>query len=136
MTDGMAIKQMDIRTSMEERRKYRRFPVQEGTLAVLRPSPSRLCQIENISMGGMMVRYIQVEQSQHDFSNLTLLKSGGHSIIEELPFAIIGDAEVDRPLPFSTLPLRRSHIRFGEMNEEQQQELEEFIKSYKRRQTL
>jgi hypothetical protein len=117
---------------MDERRKFKRFPVHEGTLAVFRPSPSRLCQIENISMGGMMVRYIEVEKSDHDFSDLTLLKSGENSVIGDLPFSIILDEEIDRPLPFTTLPLRRSHIKFGTMTEEQQKELEEFINSYSR----
>ncbi len=117
---------------MEERRKFKRFPVHEDILAVFRPSPSRLSQIENISIGGMMVRYIEVEKSDHEFSDLTLLRSGRNSAIEDLPFSIILDEEFDRPLPFTTLPLRRSHIKFGTMTGEQQKELEEFINLYSR----
>lgn len=117
---------------MVERRKYKRYRVQEGTIAVFRPSPSLLGQIENISLGGMRVRYIDEEKPATGFTDLTLLKIGEHDLISHLPFSLVLDREYDKPLPNTTMPLRRSHIKFEQLTPKQHNAVREFIRLYGR----
>lgn len=75
----------------------------------------------------MRARYIEFEEPGHDFSDLTLLKTGENFMLKGVPFSIILDKELASPLTFSTLPLRCSHIKFGRLTEEKQNKLEKFI---------
>lgn len=101
-------------------------------MAVFRPNPSRLGEIEDISLGGIRVRYIAGAAPKNNFTELTLLKTGEHTLIKHLPFALVLDAEDDKPRPATSVPLRRSHIKFTRLTARQQRELGEFINAYRR----
>jgi hypothetical protein len=123
---------IEIIMNATERRKYERHAVQDGTLAVLRANPSRLGQIEDISLGGIKFHYIQTGEPSHEFPSLTLLKIGAHNMIKNLPFSIVNDSGPDNPLPYTSLPLRHIQIKFGRLTENQKNQIDKFINSYRR----
>ncbi len=112
----------------QDRRRHKRYRTGEDAFSVLSPSPSALGRIEDISMGGLIVRYLDLGQEEKTaHSHLSLLVTGQGIQLENIPFRTVSDQRDTSGPTFGSLPMRRRHIEFGELTGEQRELLERFI---------
>lgn len=115
--------------SRHDRRKYQRFAVKGGVLAVLKPFPIKLGRILDISKGGLEIRYFQDEEWPDTFSAISILMASEQICLNDIPIKTIDDLEVDG-LVANPIENRRRIMQFGDMTAEQQEYLERFIQKY------
>ncbi len=111
-----------------ERRKNRRFLVNGKAIAVFQPYPILMGQVIDISMGGLAFHYHQEDKGakHHRHAELTLIYSDGTKL-ENLPFRIVSDVDLNPLLSFVSKPLRRASVEFGELTALQAACLSDFI---------
>ena len=113
-----------------ERRKYKRFLVQEGAYALLKNNSSKLGQIKNISRGGFAFSYIvDGEQMNESFKVDIFITDIGYCL-KDVPSKKISEFQLDNKLPFSTFSIRQAGIQFNELNQSQLSQLDNFIRDY------
>jgi hypothetical protein len=113
-----------------ERRKDKRFLVQEGAYALLKNSSSKLGQIKNISRGGLAISYIVDEDQMNESFKVDIFISNKGYCLKDVPSKKISDLHIDNRLPFSTFSIRQARIQFNEMNPNQLLQLDNFIRDY------
>ena len=113
-----------------ERRKYKRFLVQEGAYALLKNNSSKLGQIKNISRGGLAFSYIVDEEQMHEAFKVDIFISKIGYCLKDVPSKKISDLHLDNRLPFSTFSIRQAGIQFSELNQSQLSQLSDFIRDY------
>ena len=119
---------------MNERRKDRRFQVENGTFAVLgglswSHSTQKLGQITDIGMGGLAFSYIASEEVSDDSVELNIFLAENRFHLRKIPFKTIWDIETER-VPFSSITMRRSGVEFGELTPDQTSQLKYFIRNH------
>jgi len=121
------------RKKIVERRKHKRFQVEDGKFAVLRrpwPHPTTLGQIIDISMGGLAFRYIAGEERSHQPSELEILWADCSFRLDKIPFETISDFKTANEVAYSFTTTRRCGVEFGELTLNQVSELEYFTQKY------
>jgi PilZ domain len=113
-----------------ERRKHKRFEVQEGAFASLRGPVSKLGQITDISMGGLAFRYIDtgVHPDRSFELDISLINSGFH--LPEVSCKTISDSAVAKEFYSSSITMRRLGVQFAELTYNQASQLEHFIQNH------
>ena len=119
---------------MNERRKHRRFQVENGAFAVLgglswAHSTQKLGQINDIGMGGLAFSYIASEEVSDDSVELNIFLAENRFHLRKIPFKTIWDVETEK-VPFSSITTRRSGVRFGELTPNQISHLKHFIRNH------
>ena len=115
-----------------ERRKHKRFQVEDGALAVLKPPwphSIRLGQIIDISMGGLAFRCIAGEDRFNGSSELSVIFANHAFYLHKLPIKTISDLETAR-MPFGSMTPRRRSVQFGKLRDEQVSQLRYFIQKH------
>lgn len=112
-----------------DRRKYQRFAVKGGALAVLKPFPIKLGRILDISKGGLEIRYFEDEEWPDNFSAISILMASEQICLNDIPIKTIKDFEVDGVYTCS-IEKRRRTMQFGQLTDEQREHLEIFIRKY------
>ena len=118
---------------MVERRKHKRFQVQDDAIAVLRPSINKRGPIIDISRGGLAFRYITGKDSSGRSSKLDILLTDLRFYVGHMPIRTVSDFEVTSDLPFRGIKRRRRSVQFGKLTQEQMSHLERFIRDHTRR---
>ena len=113
-----------------ERRKHRRFQVQEGAYAALFNGSLMIGQIQNISKDGFALRYISYGEQAEGSSEVDIFASKDDFYLKNLPFKTISDVYIDFETPFSTTSSRQCGGQFSEITQSQMFQLEYFIKYY------
>ena len=113
-----------------ERRKYKRFLVQEGAYALLKNNSSKLGQIKNISKGGLAFSYIVDEEQMNDSFKVDIFITDSGYCLKDVPSKKISDFHIDNRLPFSTFSIRQAGIQFNELNQSQLSQLDNFMRDY------
>ena len=113
-----------------ERRKHKRFLVQEGVYALLKNNSSILGQIKNISRGGLAFSYIVDEKQMHEAFKVDVFASEMGYCLKDVPSKKISDLHIDNKLPFSTFSIRQAGIQFNELNDSQLSQLDNFMRDY------
>lgn len=113
-----------------ERRKHKRFLVQEGVYALLKNNSSKLGQIKNISKGGFAFSYIVDEEQMHEAFKVDIFISKIGYCLKDVPSKKISDLHIDNKLPFSTFSIRQARIQFDELNHSQLSQLDNLIRDY------
>jgi hypothetical protein len=119
---------------MDERRKHRRFQVNNGAFAVLGRvfwphSTQKLGQITDIGMGGLAFSYMASEELSDGSVQLNIFLAENRFHLREIPFETIWDVETKKE-PFSSITMRQSGVRFGELTPNQISELKYFIRNH------
>ena len=137
---------------LEDRRKHTRFIVMEGAFAIIRSAPSKLYQIKdmsrgeiaiaifkskpilqgqiiNISKSGLSFRYFTSEEQANQSVELDILFADIRFYLENLPFEIISDLDVDNEFPYSSLKRKLLRVQFGELDSHQTSQLDYFIQN-------
>ena len=126
---------MTKRKVLVERRKHKRFQVQDGIFAVLRchwPCSTRLGPIIDVSKGGLAFRYIDIasEEGSNGSFELVILLANNSFHLDKVPFETISDFEIGNEVPFSCVKTRRRGVQFGELTHEQIFQIEYFIRNH------
>ncbi|MDD5759892.1 MAG: PilZ domain-containing protein [Desulfobulbaceae bacterium] len=112
--------------SSTERRRHQRFKVPERTLAI---TPNIIGQIVDISVGGCELKYIDNSGELASEGAMDILMNDKGFYMEHVPIAM---AWQDRPVSsaLSTIVIRKIGISFTDLNPEQQERIDYFIKNY------
>ena len=113
-----------------ERRKHKRFQVQDIAFAVLRGQAELLGQIIDISKGGLAFHYIVSDKNVKNSFELDILLAYYGLYMEKIKFKTISDFQIPNKSPFSPIIMRRHGIKFGELAPNQVSMLEDFIREY------
>ncbi len=114
-----------------ERRKNKRYKAVEGAYAAISPNSNKIGQIIDISMGGLCFKYINTENKSEEPVNRNeksiFLSSVGY-YVGDLPFQTIADYEItDRP-SFSSMKVRKRHVKFTDLTFKQLFDLDYYLK--------
>lgn len=113
-----------------ERRNHPRFQVQEGAYAALNNGSSQIGQIQNISNGGLALRYVAIGEQAEGSYTVDIFVTNNDFFLTNIPFEIISDVYIDFEIPFSTTSLKQCGGQFGELTQSQRVQLDYFIKGY------
>ncbi|WP_321493225.1 PilZ domain-containing protein [uncultured Desulfobacter sp.] len=115
-----------------ERRKHKRFKAAEGAYAAISPNSNKLGQIIDISMDGLCFKYIDTEnmsdepEKRNDES--IFLSSMGY-YVGDLPFQTIADYEITDMPSFSSMKVRKRHVKFTDLTFKQLFDLDCYMKN-------
>ena len=115
---------------MLERRKHKRFLVQDDAIAVLRPSVDKRGPIIDISRGGLAFSYVTGKDSTDRSSKLDILLPDLRFYLGHMPIRTVSDLEITSELPFRGIQTRRRSVQFQELTQEQMSHLEHFIQNH------
>lgn len=115
-----------------ERRKTKRYKALKGAYAAISPNSNKIGQIIDISMGGLCFKYIHTENKSEEPVNRNeesiFLSSMGY-YVGDLPFQTIADYEItDRP-SFSSMKVRKRHVKFTDLTFKQLFDLDYYLKN-------
>lgn len=111
-----------------ERRKHRRFRVQNGSFAVLSPSDTKVGRLMDISISGLAFHYVGVKERMIESTQLSIFSGDCSFYLYRVPCKTICDL---RPYPSSgPISVRRCSVQFGELTENQMSRLKRFIRDY------
>ena len=118
---------MSRRKKTRERRRHKRFRVQEGTFAVFGGRPGTVGPVIDISMGGLAFRYTGTTELPKEPSRVHIVLPEGLSHLYGLPCTTVYDVELNTSSPFSPAAERRRGVQFGALTPNQRSHLEYFI---------
>ena len=111
-----------------ERRKHKRFRVQEGAFVILSPSDTGAGRLKNISMGGLMFEYVTVKTPSINATELEIFLTDSLFRLQ-VPCHSVWDLPVYKSSSFS-LQKRQCGVQFGELSSHQISRLEYFIQEH------
>ena len=115
-----------------ERRKNKRYKAVEGAYAAISPKSQKLGQIIDMSMGGLSFKYIDTsngeEESKEKSETAVFLSSMGY-YVGDLPFQIISDYEVTNVPSFSSMKVRKRHVKFTDLSFKQLFDLDYYMRN-------
>lgn len=117
-------------TLHKERRKDRRFSPRTGAFIVLRPDYTKLGQIIDVSAGGLAFRYMAGERLTIRSAEMDIFIGNNGFHLARIPFETVSDFETGHDIPFSSITMRRSSVKFGKLTDSQLAELKHFIQNY------
>lgn len=112
-----------------ERRKHRRFRVQNGAFAALSYRFTTLGQIMDIGRGGLSFRYVASEDESNGSSELRILLTDGSFSFDRVPFARIWDLAIPVEFSFGCITMRHCGIQFQKLTDNQKSHLEYFLQN-------
>jgi len=113
-----------------ERRKDKRFEVQEGTFAVFTPHFSNWGQVIDISRHGLAFRYTGKGLPKNMPSQLGISIADIGFYLGRVPFKVISDFEIARAGSHHLSMARQCGVEFGELTPGQISQLEFIISNY------
>ena len=117
-----------------DRRKAKRFKVQEGALAALRPylaCHNPIGTIIDVSERGLSFSYVATDQRENDeLSELDVCCKNDGFYLGKVPFKTVSDIEVREPDALGSVELRRRGVKFGDLTQKQTSQLRDFIQKY------
>lgn len=115
-----------------ERRKNKRYKAVEGAYAAISPNSNKIGQIIDISMGGLCFKYINTENESeepaHRNQESIFLSSMGY-YVGDLPFQTIADYEMTDTPSFSSMKVRKRHVKFTDLTFKQLFDLDHYLKN-------
>ncbi|MCP4691503.1 MAG: PilZ domain-containing protein [Desulfobacterales bacterium] len=122
---------MNASREMINRRKHKRFQVDDGFFAVIGGGCPRLGQIKNISEGGLVFEYLRTDNESEDFCRMNILFNDRKSMIKDIPFRIVFEETVNGASCFGSVSMRRLTVAFGELTPGQRSCLEPLLQDRK-----
>lgn len=116
-----------------ERRKNKRYKAVEGAYAAVSPNSHKLGQIIDISMGGLSFKYIDTsnDDSKEDtrLPDETIFLSSMGYYVGDLPFKTVADYEVTNAPSFSSMKVRKRHVKFTDLSFKQLFDLDYYLRN-------
>jgi c-di-GMP-binding flagellar brake protein YcgR len=113
----------------EEKRKFKRLKAKEGAFAAfVRPNELiNMGQIEDISLGGLCIRYLTINEDKEGCSEMKIFGSNERFIhIDKVPCRIVHDQEIPE-YSWAQISTRRCGVEFQELSVKQLTMLQDFI---------
>jgi hypothetical protein len=120
---------MTTKKDLVERRKHKRFKAKEGAFAVL-TSDNKMGQIKDISRSGLTFQYIGHGEPSSGSTEMEIFSTVYDFYLKKVPARVIVDSEIEKTVPFSSVPMRQVNVQFEEMTPIQSKLLEYFIQNY------
>jgi c-di-GMP-binding flagellar brake protein YcgR len=116
-----------------ERRKNKRYMVQDNVFAVFRlgPNSSSLVNIVDISRGGFAFKFVGMEEISRDQFELDIFVSGDGRRLGKIPFKIISETAKEKKDRLFTLAQRRFGARFDDLSDVKALQVDRFIHNHK-----
>ena len=105
----------------------------EIACSIFRSKPAKLGRINNISMGGLMFRYVDSKVQSKESPVLDILLADCRFYLESLRFRSISDLLLPTDLPSGFIQMRQLHMKFESLTSQQAAKLEYFIKEVRSR---
>jgi len=115
-----------------ERRKNKRYKAVEGAYAAISPNSNKIGQIINISMGGLCFKYINTENNSEEPVNRneeSIFLSSMRYYVGDLSFQTIADYEITDTPSFSSMKVRKRHVKFTDLSFKQLFDLDNYLKN-------
>jgi hypothetical protein len=124
----------DMKTQ-NQRRKHKRFEVQDGAFVLLGPDSNKLGSIKNVSLGGLSFSHKARKSASSELYELDIFFIGQDFYLEQVPFRAVWDLAT-KENPFSSITMRRAGVKFGDLTHSQLSRLEYFIENHSIAKTL
>ena len=115
-----------------DRRKNERYKAVDGAYAAISPNSHKLGQILDLSMGGLAFKYIDTSSDATGTSKGSdesiFLSSMGY-YVGDLPFKTISDYEITNIPSFSSMKVRKRHVKFQDLSFKQLFDLDYYLKN-------
>jgi hypothetical protein len=111
-----------------ERRKHKRYNVDNGALVLLGWYYEKVGRIIDISMGGLAFRFLPHGEEQ-DESDLAIVMSEANFYLDEVPARTVWELELADEIPVTRTHKRRG-VQFMGPTDSQKAQIEFFIKNY------
>jgi len=98
--------------------------------AVYRSKPVRFGRIVNISMGGLLFRYINGEEQSIRLPVLDILVADSGFYLENLMFKNIDDIEINDDFTINSFKMRQNRVKFEELGPAAMMKLKFFVENY------
>jgi hypothetical protein len=115
-----------------ERRKHKRYKVENGALVLLGWYYEKVGRIIDISMGGLAFRYVSQGEEQ-DESDLAIVLSETNFYMDEVQNRTISDFRLVDKTPTTSATPRRRGVQFTVPTDTQKAQIEFFINNYTNR---
>lgn len=115
-----------------ERRKNKRYKAVEGAYAAISPNSHKLGQIIDVSMGGLSFKYIDTSSNEAESDskqNETIFLSSMGYYVGDLPFETVQDYEVTNAPSFSSMKVRKRHVKFTDLSFKQLFDLDYYLRN-------
>ncbi len=114
-----------------ERRKQKRYAVKDVAFVVLKTNTDEeLGQIINISEGGLAFQYFVGNRTLQHSNQLDILLPDNGLNVAKIHFKPVADYELSSELPFSSITKRQQSVEFCLLNDNQLNEIKEFIDTH------
>lgn len=114
-----------------ERRRNKRYKAVDGAYAAISPNSNKLGQIIDISMSGLCFKYIDTanksDKPEKRNEESIFLSSMGY-YVGDLPFQTISDYEMTNTPSFSSMKVRKRHVKFTDLTFKQLFDLDYYLK--------
>jgi len=113
----------------EEKRKFKRLKGKEGAFAAfIRPNELiNMGQIQDISLGGLCVRYLCIDGDQEKYSEVKIFGSNDRFIhVDRIKCKIVYDQEVPE-YSWAQISTRRCGVEFEDLSVKHQSMIQDFI---------
>jgi hypothetical protein len=117
-----------------ERRKHKRYQVDNGALVLVGWYYEKVGRIIDISKGGLAFRYMPHEKEE-DESDLAIVLAETNFYLDEMPNRTISDFELADEIPAAPTTHRRRGVQFVDATDRQKAQIEFFINNYTSRAT-
>ena len=117
-------------TDFIERRHDKRFAVQNGIVALPCTSTVAIGTIVDISRGGICIRYTPTEKQNGPSPYIDILLTDHNFYITGVPVTTRSDFKLENTIPFSYIYERRCGMQFGELTDNQFNQLNDLLSNY------
>jgi hypothetical protein len=115
-----------------ERRKNKRYKAVDGAYAAISPNSHKLGQIIDLSMGGLSFKYIDTSSDADELErtpeDAVFLSSMGY-YVGDLPFRTVSDYEITNAPSFSSMKVRKRHVKFTNLSFKQLFDLDYYLRN-------
>ena len=112
-----------------ERRKHKRFRVENDTFVVLKSYDSKVGHLKEITMDGLSFHYVGRGEVLTEPAELSVFSPDNDFYLFMVPCRIISDSKLYKNHP-SPITMRRCGVQFGELTSQQVSQLEYFVQNH------
>ena len=119
-----------------ERRKHKRFQVENGAFALFKPHwhhSTMSGRIIDISRDGLAFHYVTSEGGSNGSFELGILFAYHGFHCKKIPVKTISDFKLADETLVSSIETRQRRVQFGELTEDQISQLDSFIQNHTKR---
>ena len=113
-----------------ERRRTERYYLKGEASAFVDSNINLMGKIEDIGIGGLSFRYLQLTVEERKPDNINLILPKQNFSIERIPVKVVSDVEEMNRSCFSTVIMRRCGVSFNTLSDRQISQLNYFLENF------